>query len=88
MQGDERGVDRVLRPAILRRLQFLSDVTAFGAVARLRPNCIVEDATVPVKRLPEMIRKVVNLSEKYHLRIGFLAHAGVGNLHPVSMTDL
>ncbi len=62
--------------------------TAFGAVARLRPNCIVEDATVPVKRLPEMIRKVVELSEKYHLKIGVLAHAGDGNLHPLIMTDL
>ncbi len=29
--------------------------TAFGAVASLRPNCIVEDATVPVKRLPDII---------------------------------
>ncbi len=62
--------------------------SAFGAVARLRPNCIVEDATVPVKRLPEMIRKIVNLAEKYRLKIGVLAHAGDGNLHPLIMTDL
>jgi len=62
--------------------------SAFGAVASLRPNCIVEDATVPVKMLPEMIRKVVELAEKYGLRIGVLAHAGDGNLHPLIMTDL
>ena len=62
--------------------------TAFGAVASLRPNCIVEDATVPVKRLPEIIRKIVELSEKYRLKIGVLAHAGDGNLHPLIMTDL
>jgi len=62
--------------------------TAFGAVASLRPNCIVEDATVPVKRLPEMIRKIVELAEKYRLEIGVLAHAGDGNLHPLIMTDL
>lgn len=62
--------------------------TAFGAVASLRPNCIVEDATVPVKRLPEMIRKIVDLTEKYKLKIGVLAHAGDGNLHPLIMTDL
>ena len=36
--------------------------TAFGAVASVRPNCIVEDATVPVKKLPEMIRKIVSLA--------------------------
>ena len=62
--------------------------TAFGAVASLRPNCIVEDATVPVKRLPDMIRKVVQIAEKYKLKIGVLAHAGDGNLHPLIMTDL
>jgi glycolate oxidase len=62
--------------------------TAFGAVASLRPNCIVEDATVPVKRLPEIIRKIVGLTEKYQIKIGVLAHAGDGNLHPLIMTDL
>lgn len=62
--------------------------TAFGAVASLRPNCIVEDATVPVKRLSEIIRKIVELTEKYQLKIGVLAHAGDGNLHPLIMTDL
>jgi glycolate oxidase len=62
--------------------------TAFGAVARLRPNCIVEDATVPVKRVPEIIRKILELAEKYRLKIGVLAHAGDGNLHPLVMTDL
>jgi len=62
--------------------------TAFGAVASLRPNCIVEDATVPVKMLPAMIRKIVDLADKYQLRIGVLAHAGDGNLHPLIMTDL
>lgn len=62
--------------------------SAFGAVASLRPNCIVEDATVPVKRLPEIIRKIVELSQKYRLKIGVLAHAGDGNLHPLIMTDL
>jgi glycolate oxidase len=62
--------------------------TAFGAVASLRPNCIVEDATVPVKRLPEIIKKIVELAETYQLKIGVLAHAGDGNLHPLIMTDL
>jgi glycolate oxidase len=62
--------------------------TAFGAVASLRPNCIVEDATVPVKRLPEIIRKIVELADKYQLKIGVLAHAGDGNLHPLIMTDM
>ena len=62
--------------------------TAFGAVASLRPNCIVEDATVPVRMLPAIIRKIVEITNKYDLKIGVLAHAGDGNLHPLIMTDL
>ena len=62
--------------------------SAFGAVASLRPNCIVEDATVPVNKLPVMIRKIVELADAYSLKIGVLAHAGDGNLHPLIMTDL
>jgi glycolate oxidase len=62
--------------------------SAFGAIASVRPSCVVDDATVPVKRLPDIIRKILELAEKYRLRIGILAHAGDGNLHPCIMTDL
>lgn len=85
----ERGaidVQRAKSPEEAERL-WQARRTAFGSVARLRPNCIVEDATVPVKSLPEMIRKIVDLAGKYHLKIGILAHAGDGNLHPLIMTD-
>lgn len=62
--------------------------SAFGAVASVRPSCVVDDATVPVKRLPDIIRKIVQLGDAYRLRIGILAHAGDGNLHPCIMTDV
>jgi len=42
---------------------------------------------VPVKRLPDIIRKIVQLADKYQLKIAILAHAGDGNLHPLIMTD-
>jgi glycolate oxidase len=86
----ERGAVEVERASTPEEAEKLWQArrTAFGAVASLRPNCIVEDATVPVKRLPEMIRKIVELAEKYRLQIGVLAHAGDGNLHPLIMTDL
>lgn len=80
-------VERADTPAEADRL-WQARRTAFGAVASLRPNCIVEDATVPVRNLPVMIRKIVELGEKYNLKIGVLAHAGDGNLHPLIMTDL
>ncbi len=80
-------VDVATDPADAERL-WQARRSAFGAVASLRPNCIVEDATVPVRNLPAMIRKIVELSERYRLKIGVLAHAGDGNLHPLIMTDL
>jgi glycolate oxidase len=86
----ERGaieVERTNSPEEAERL-WQARRTAFGAVARLRPNCIVEDATVPVKRLSDIIRKIVELADKYQLKIAILAHAGDGNLHPLIMTDL
>jgi glycolate oxidase len=86
----ERGavqVERASTPEEANRL-WQARRTAFGAVASLRPNCIVEDATVPVKMLPAIIRKIVEIADKYQLQIGVLAHAGDGNLHPLFMTDL
>jgi glycolate oxidase len=86
----ERGAVEVERASTPEEAEKLWQArrTAFGAVASLRPNCIVEDATVPVKMLPSMIRKIVELADKYQLKIGVLAHAGDGNLHPLIMTDL
>jgi len=80
-------VDRAHTPEEAEKL-WQARRTAFGAVASMRPNCIVEDATVPVKKLPEIIRKVVQLTQKYDLQVAVLAHAGDGNLHPLIMTDL
>ncbi|UCF84310.1 MAG: FAD-binding protein [Desulfobacteraceae bacterium] len=86
----ERGAIEVQRASSPEEAESLWQArrTAFGAVASVRPNCIVEDATVPIKRLPDMIKKIVELADKYTLRIGVLAHAGDGNLHPLIMTDL
>ena len=80
-------VDRAHTPEEAEKL-WQARRTAFGAVASMRPNCIVEDVTVPVKKLPDIIRKVVKLTRKYDLKIAVLAHAGDGNLHPLIMTDL
>ena len=61
--------------------------SAFGVMARSRPNCIVEDVTVPVSKVPTMVREIVAIARKYELVIGVLAHAGDGNMHPLLLTD-
>jgi len=61
--------------------------TAFSALARVRPTTILEDATVPRSRIPDMVRGVVEIAEKYNIQIGNFGHAGDGNLHPTILTD-
>jgi len=61
--------------------------SAFGAVARMRPTCVIEDATVPVSYLTSAIKKVMEISEGNRVQIAVLAHAGDGNLHPLVLCD-
>lgn len=61
--------------------------SAFGVMARARPNCIVEDVTVPVSKLPTMVREIVSLARGHGVKVGVLAHAGDGNMHPLIMFD-
>jgi glycolate oxidase subunit GlcD len=60
---------------------------AFGAVARLAPNYLVNDATVPRTKLPQALAKVAEITEKYGCKHGNVFHAGDGNLHPLLLFD-
>jgi glycolate oxidase len=62
--------------------------SAYGVFARMAPNCIVEDATVPVSKVPAMIRGMRRIFDRHGLRVGILAHAGDGNMHPLISTDM
>ncbi|MEE9252868.1 MAG: FAD-linked oxidase C-terminal domain-containing protein [Thermodesulfobacteriota bacterium] len=59
----------------------------FGAVGMIAPNQFTQDGVVPRPKLPEVLRKVVKIGEKYSLKIANVAHAGDGNLHPLIMFD-
>ena len=61
---------------------------AFGSAARICPLLIVCDITVPRDKLPEALRKVGEISEKYGVLIVTLGHAGDGNLHPLILFDV
>jgi FAD/FMN-containing dehydrogenase len=60
---------------------------AFGAVARLAPNYLVNDCTVPRSRLPEALAKVAKIVREQRLVVGNVFHAGDGNLHPLVLFD-
>lgn len=61
--------------------------TAFSALARVGPTTILEDATVPRNRLPEMVRGIQETARRHNLKIGTFGHMGDGNLHPTFLTN-
>lgn len=58
-----------------------------GVLSKLAPNCITEDATVPVSQVPRMIIGVRGILDRHNITAGIVAHAGDGNIHPVIITD-
>ncbi len=61
--------------------------SAYGVMARISNNLIVEDLAVPMSKVPEMLRAIADLAKKYDLKIPTVGHAGDGNLHPVVSFD-
>jgi glycolate oxidase len=60
---------------------------AFPAMGSLAPDYYCVDGTIPRHRLPEVLRRMSELSTQYGLRIANVFHAGDGNLHPLIMYD-
>ncbi len=60
---------------------------AISCLARLKPTLVLEDATVPRSKIPDMMREIQKVADKYNLIIGTFGHAGDGNLHPTILTD-
>jgi glycolate oxidase len=53
----------------------------------LSPSYFTQDGVVPRTRLPEIIRRIVEIGRKHRIRIVNVAHAGDGNVHPVLLID-
>ena len=60
---------------------------AFGAMGRIAPDLLVQDATVPRTRLPEVLARIGDIGDRYQLKIANVFHAGDGNLHPNILFD-
>ena len=61
---------------------------AFGAVGRLSPDIMIQDAVVPRSRLPEVLAETYRIAKQYNLQLANVFHAGDGNLHPLICFDL
>ena len=55
---------------------------AFGAMGRIAPDLVVQDAVVPRSALPEILETIAAIGAEYGLTICNVFHAGDGNLHP------
>jgi glycolate oxidase len=60
---------------------------ALRALARQSRGTIVEDATVPRSRVPEMLAAIESIAARHQLTIATVGHAGDGNLHPTVLVD-
>jgi glycolate oxidase len=60
---------------------------AFPAVGRISPDYYCMDGTIPRAKLPLVLARTRELSEKYGLAVANVFHAGDGNLHPLILYD-
>ncbi len=61
--------------------------SAFAAVGRISPDYIVQDGVIPRTALPEVLRRIGEVSAAHGVRVANVFHAGDGNLHPLVLYD-
>ena len=81
------GTVRIAQDETERALLWKGRKNAFGAIARIKPNYYLHDTVVPRRMLPEVLRQVYEISERYGLMVMNVFHAGDGNLHPLLVFD-
>jgi glycolate oxidase subunit GlcD len=60
---------------------------AFGAMGRLAPHLVLQDAVVPRTRLADVLTRIEAIGAEYQVAIANFFHAGDGNLHPTIPYD-
>jgi glycolate oxidase len=60
---------------------------AFPAAGRISPDYYCMDGTIPRAKLPLVLSRMKEMSNKYGLRVANVFHAGDGNLHPLVLYD-
>ena len=70
-----------------RALLWKGRKTAFGAIARIKPNYYLHDTVVPRRALPSVLAEVYRIVDEHDLLVLNVFHAGDGNLHPLILFD-
>jgi glycolate oxidase len=70
-----------------RALLWKGRKSAFGAIARIKPNYYLHDTVVPRHQLPGVLTRVYEIAARHDLLVLNVFHAGDGNLHPLLVYD-
>ncbi|MAO26187.1 MAG: FAD-binding oxidoreductase, partial [Roseovarius sp.] len=65
---------------------WLGRKSAFGAMGQINDYMCL-DGTIPVSALPQVLKRIGELSRDYGLGVGNVFHAGDGNMHPLILFD-
>lgn len=58
-----------------------------STAALLRPSSVSEDVTVPISKIPDLLRGISTIVRNHNLPFVIFGHAGDGNFHPRIMYD-
>jgi glycolate oxidase len=61
---------------------WLGRKSAFGAMGQINDYMCL-DGTIPVSKLPYVLRRIGEMSQQFGLGVGNVFHAGDGNMHPL-----
>jgi glycolate oxidase subunit GlcD len=73
---------RVAVDAVDRARLWQGRKKAFGAMGRVAPHLVVQDAVVPRTQLANVLQQIGEIGERHRLTVCNVFHAGDGNLHP------
>lgn len=86
-------VTKVLRQANASAIQYSSTEeeaskiwqarrSSMGACAKLKPNITTDDVIVPRENLPQLVKGIQGICDKYNLTVCMVGHVGDGSVHP------
>lgn len=61
--------------------------SAYATLARVSNSFVLDDVTVPISRIPDLLIGIQEISKKYDIVVATFGHAGDGNLHPQILYD-
>lgn len=61
--------------------------SAYAVLARIKTHFVLEDVTVPMGKVADLLKGIQAISRKHDIQIATFGHAGDGNLHPQILYD-